>query len=543
MTPRPPLTGPMAELHRLMGEAAQAFGRGNLALAASGAEQALRLAPDMPEALHLLGLCHLKRGDAPRALALLREAAERKPGDAQLMHNLGVASVETGDAAGARVAFKRATELDPHNPEAWFNLAVVSEEQGDALTAEQGYRESLKHAPERAAATAGLAALLEQRSELQEAGEWSDTALRLDPQDPVANLTRAQLDFRGGEHEAAAARLERLLQAGLTPRNRALAAGRLGAVYDRLDRPAEAWRRFEEAKAALGEAGATPAVGIYSFPTAARMARYLGRLLEPGPAAEGPMPAFLVGFPRSGTTLLDQMLSGHTGIAVLEEQDTLQDVLREHTLSDAGMDAFLRLDAAGLEGWRRRYWQRVTEFMPDRPRDAVFVDKLPLNSVFMPLIRRLFPGARFIFALRDPRDVVLSCFMQSFALNEAMRHFLTLRETGEYYAAVMRVGADALEKLPEAVHRIRYEDVVQDAEAEARRLLEFLGLSWEPKVLDFQETAKKRRINTPSYHQVAQPIYSSAKQRWKRYEAQLGPVLPVLEPFVKRFGYLQTTPK
>jgi hypothetical protein len=157
--------------------------------------------------------------------------------------------------------------------------------------------------------------------------------------------------------------------------------------------------------------------------------------------------------------------------------------------------------------------------------------------VFLPLMQRLFPASRFIFALRDPRDVVLSCFMQGFDLNEAMRHFLSLEETARYYAAVMGVGADAAERLGPRLHRVRYEDVVADTEGEARRLLAFLGLAWEPAVLEFQKTARSRRINTPSYSQVAEPIYTRAKERWRRYETQLAPVLPVLEPFVKRFGY------
>ena len=538
MASRPPPTGPMAEIHRLMGEASAAFGQGDLARAAVAAERVLGLVPDMPEALHLLGLCFLKSGEAPRALPLIQRAAQLKPRDAQLMHNLGIASVEVGDGGGALAAFRQAVKLDALNPDSWFNLAVLSEARIDMAGAEHAYREALKLAPGNAAAAAGLAALLEQRNALEEAGRWSDAALALDAADPVANLTRAQLDSRAGRHAEATERLEALRRKTLSPRNRALTAGRLGAVYDRLDQPERAWPLFLEAKAALGETLSPETVdGIYSFATATRLVRYLEPLLQPGPAAEGPAPVFLVGFPRSGTTLLDQILSGHPGIAVLEEQDTLQDVLGEHTLSDAGIEAFLRLDAPGLERWRQLYWQRVAVFMPSRDEDRLFVDKLPLNSVFMPLLRRLFPGARFLFALRDPRDVVLSCFMQSFALNEAMQHFLSLQETAAYYAAVMQVGADSLEQLPEAAHRVRYEDVVEDTEGEARRLLGFLGLAWEPKVLDFQETARKRRINTPSYHQVAQPIYADARERWRRYQDQLGPVMPVLEPFVKRFGY------
>lgn len=539
MAPRSPPAGPTSEIHRLMGEASVAFGKGDLARAAAAAEQVLGFAPEMPEALHLLGLCFLKSGDAPRALPLIQQAARLKPRDAQLMHNLGITSVEAGDGEGALAAFGQAVKLDTLNPDSWFNLAVLNERRGDMAGAERAYREALRLKPGNAAAAAALAALLEQQNALEEAARWSDAALALDAADPVANLTRAQLDFRAERHPQAAQRLETLRRQGLSPRNRALAAGRLGAVYDRLDQPARAWALFLEAKAALGETLVpTAADGIYSFATAARLGRYLEPLLQPGPPAEGPAPVFLVGFPRSGTTLLDQMLSGHPGITVLEEQDTLQDVLREHALSDNGIEAFLRLDTAGLERWRQLYWRRVAQFMPGRREDALFVDKLPLNSVFMPLLKRLFPGARFLFALRDPRDVVLSCFMQSFALNEAMRHFLSLQETAAYYAAVMQVGADSLERLPGAAHRVRYEGVVEDTEGEARRLLGFLGLAWEPEVLDFQQTARKRRINTPSYHQVAQPIYASARQRWRRYEDELEPVLPVLEPFVRRFGYI-----
>ncbi len=175
--------------------------------------------------------------------------------------------------------------------------------------------------------------------------------------------------------------------------------------------------------------------------------------------------------------------------------------------------------------------------MPVRPRQKLFVDKLPLNSVFMPLLARLFPGARFILALRDPRDVVLSCFMQTFTLNEAMRHFLSLDETARYYAAVMGVAARAESRLGPRVLRVRYEDVVSDTEGQARRLLAFLQLPWDPAVLAFHETARKRRINTPSYQQVVQPVYGSARERWRKYAEELAPVLPVLEPFVRSFGY------
>ena len=535
MTARPT----QAEIHSLMAEASAAYARNELRRAAELASRTLQLAPEMPEALHLLGLCLLGAGDAGRAVLLLRHASRLRPADVMLLHHLGIASQEVGDIPGALTALTRAAVLDPLQADVRLNLGVVSENGGDLAGAEQAYRDALKLAPRHADAAAYLSSVLEQHNSLEEAGKWNDIALAAAPRQPVANLTRAQLDLRGGRAAEAAARLQELLaDPALTPRNRAVAAGKLGAAYDRLGDPAAAWAQFAAAKQALRLAAGPQPEGTYGQAAAARMHRHLEALSQTPPAASGPMPVFLVGFPRSGTTLLDQILSGHPGIAVLEERDTLQDLLQATVLEDAAMQRFLRLDAAGLEPYRRAYWDRVAQFMPGRPAAAVFVDKLPLNSMHMPLIHRLFPQARFLFALRDPRDVVLSCCMQSFDLNEAMRHFLSLEETARYYAAVMAVGADMADRLgPERVHRIRYEDVVADTEGEARRLLTFLDLPWDAAVLDIQKTAKGKRINTPSYSQVVEPIYTRATERWRRYEAQLTPVLPALQPFVERFGY------
>lgn len=534
--------GELAEIHRLMGEASAAFGRGDVPAASGLCARVLAIQGGFPDALHLAGLCALRAGDLVQATALLTRAVSLKPNDPQLAHNAGIALAESGDSSAARAAFARAAALDPRNPDSQFNLAVMSEEAGDVEQAEAAYRRCLGLAPRHAPAAAGLAALCEQRSDLPEAARWCSVALALDSADPVARLTAAQLEFRAGRDAEAAAILEALLGTDLTARNRALAAGRLGAAYDRLHRSADAWRMFLAAKTALRQtrqAASPNESGSYSLAAASRVNRHLDALLSAplAPAGDEAAPVFLVGFPRSGTTLLDQILSGHPAISVLEEKDTLQDSLYGYVQTDSSLQVFLRAGPAGLAEDRRLYWRRVESFMPLRPTEHTFVDKLPLNTLFLPMLARFFPTARFIFALRDPRDVVLSCFMQTFALNEAMRHFLSLEETVDFYGAVMEIGRRSLAAFPARVHRVRYEDLVADTEGEARKLLDFLGLPWDAKVLDIQATAKARRINTPSYHQVARPIYGEARERWRRYETELGPVMERLEPFVKAFGY------
>jgi len=162
---------------------------------------------------------------------------------------------------------------------------------------------------------------------------------------------------------------------------------------------------------------------------------------------------------------------------------------------------------------------------------------LPLNIIFLPLIERVFPDAKIIFALRDPRDVVLSCYQQRFGMNAAMAQFLELGTAAAYHDAVMSLGLVCRERLGLSVYEVRYENVVADLEAVARGVTAFLGLDFEPNMLAFREAALKRNINTPSARQVVEPIYNRSIARWKRYGTQLAPVLPQLNAWAARLGY------
>jgi hypothetical protein len=165
------------------------------------------------------------------------------------------------------------------------------------------------------------------------------------------------------------------------------------------------------------------------------------------------------------------------------------------------------------------------------------VDKFPLNIVVLPLIRRVFPNAKIIFALRDPRDVVLSCFQQRFTINAAMAQFLELERTGAYYDQVMALFELCRARLGLDLHQVRYEDVVAKLEGASRELCAFLGVAFEPAMLNYRATALKRAIATPSARQVIEPLYNRSVERWRRYEVELGPVLPVLAPWAARYGY------
>jgi hypothetical protein len=166
------------------------------------------------------------------------------------------------------------------------------------------------------------------------------------------------------------------------------------------------------------------------------------------------------------------------------------------------------------------------------------IDKMPLNMLTAPYLFSVFPDAPFIFAQRHPCDAVLGCFMQSFAPNPGMACFLDIHTAAEFYDAAMRLWTRSREALPLKVHTVVYEQLVADPEAALRPLIDFLGLEWQDALLDHRATAKARSgISTPSYSQVTQPLSRAASGRWKRYEKQLEPVLPILLPWAERLGY------
>ena len=246
-----------------------------------------------------------------------------------------------------------------------------------------------------------------------------------------------------------------------------------------------------------------------------------------------PSPVFLVGFPRSGTTLLDTMLMGHPQVEVLEEEPTTRhaaEALRDFANLPVASDE--QIQAA-----RDAYFRTAASLTPLAP-GKLLVDKNPLAMNMLPVIHRIFPDARIILALRHPCDVLLSCFTTNFKLNDAMSNFVRLDTAAELYdlsfSCFERV--QALFAMP--VHRIRYENVVADREAELRSLLAFLSLDWNEDVLDHQATARGRgRIKTASYSQVVEPIYTRASGRWEHYREQLAPILPTLEPWIRNHGY------
>lgn len=263
---------------------------------------------------------------------------------------------------------------------------------------------------------------------------------------------------------------------------------------------------------------------------------------ESGRSVDPPDPVFLVGFPRSGTTLLEQVLGCHSGLDVLDERPALETVIAHLRglpgWSDQTLDASLDgLDGSQLQQARDLYRAQVARYL--QPAGRV-VDKYPLYLTRVPYIQRLFPDSDWLLLLRHPCDCVLSCYMQAFGLNGGALAFSSIESTAHTYVAVMSWWEEQRVLAGPRVQVLRYEDLVDDFPGTLRAVMAFLSLQPEAGQADFSRAALDRpgRINTPSYAQVAQPLNSAAKDRWQRYRSHFSPtVLALLAPWVQRYGY------
>ncbi|MCP4040692.1 MAG: sulfotransferase, partial [Gammaproteobacteria bacterium] len=358
------------------------------------------------------------------------------------------------------------------------------------------------------------------------------------------HLAAAKCERRDGDLHQAVQRLHEIDCAAIEPDIAAMIQYELGLLYDRLEDSDNAFACFTEANRLQGEGLAGENGDQHQYLqvidalrediTAKRVAVWDPYLADKGRSA----PVFLIGFPRSGTTLLDQVLDSHPRIRTLEEKPLVAELFRRVQDMPGGFLAALdRIGTEQVEQLREEYFRLAVQYVELHPGE-ILVDKLPLNIPRIPLIWRIFPEAKFILALRHPADVCLSCFMHLFDPNEAMAGLSTLEDTVRMYTGVMGLWRHYSGILPLDYHVIKYEDVVADLESESRSLLDFIGVEWDEGVLNFHEHALGRgKIDTPSYYQVTQPVYRQAVYRWRRYRKQLEPVMEGLAPLVRDFGY------
>jgi tetratricopeptide (TPR) repeat protein len=528
-----------------------------LAVGASDFPRAYRLAREgldrgirHPLLLHLRGHALVAEGRLPEALADLEAAKQLAPADSRIHNGLGETLFSLSRPHDAIKAFDAALGLDPSFALAHYNRGCAIEMIGELETAERSYRRAVALDINYADPLARLASLENRRSNWARAHALADRALMLSPGHYIATIARAEAYIGEKRLDEAESCLAAILD---EPRRgaheRAVTLSLLGDIRDRQDRVDEAFALYSDTNALLLTEFA-PRYANGPKETArqliARLSLYFSAA-DAGAWAKPDVPApavkaaaaglvFVVGFPRSGTTLLGQILAAHPDVVTLDEKIPLVDSIRDFIENPDGLDKLATLSQEELSPYREKYWNHVRNFGLHL-RDKVLVDKLPLNLLRLPLIARLFPDAKIVLCIRDPRDVVFSAFRRMFAIHPFSYELLALDGTARFYGEVMRVGDLYRAKLPLHLHEIRNEDLIADFDGQTRALCKFVGIPWKESMRAFAAQSKRRMIATPSANQITSGLSGESVGQWRRYRAHLAPVLPILQPWVDRFGY------
>lgn len=518
-----------------------ALAAGDVATAVRLSRQALAAGNRDPFARNLVAWQMVEDGALEAAEALVREGLREVPDEPHLLTTLGLALRRQGRFSEALRAFDDAIAVAPGYAVAWLERGFALH-QGSALNlAAESYHRTIAIDPHSAQAMSGVAAIASAQGELAVARDFASRALAIAPTDAVAHCAMARCDIAGGDAAGAVARMRALLaDPALNVENRSAASSLLGDGLTKLDDPAGAVAAYVEAKESLASRFPHLVAREGHRHFIERLDRHVVQTgakpwQAPGAAKKGRGHAFLLGYPRSGTTLVETILASVAGVEVLEELPTLEAAEAAYFHGDDGLARLESADAATLDKLRASYWRKVEGFGVS-PAARLFLDMDPLKSLYLPLLARLFPDAPIVVMRRDPRDVVLSCFRQNFAASPVALEFTTLADTAKHYDALMRLQAHCLARLRNPVLELRYEELVVDFDAVTQRLCNFLGLPWSPALRDFSKTARRSNVNTASVGQVRKGLFDGGGQ-WRRFEAEMAPILPVLAPWVALYGY------
>ena len=497
---------------------------GRLDEAQDAFRKAIELVPNYAEAHTGLGLVYEALGQQDEAIQSHRQALTLNPSLVEAHGNLGNALRAAGQLAEARVHYAKSVELNPADALAHYNLGIALDESARPTEAIASYERALALDAGHAESHNNLGNALDQVGRHDEAISHYETAVELKPDYAEArrNLTRLRPD------DSQLAPIQKLLDdAAVDGEDAVHCHYALGNIHHRAKRRDEAFQHYQQANN-LKRARIQHSSKGYSEFVDRLIAAYSSERFRDVDAGGSPSeaPVFVLGMPRSGTTLVEQILSSHGDVHGAGELATLGDIELDLTMRFADKGGYPEcvsaLSKADLEEAASRYLQVLTARSGEAKR---VTDKMPSNFARIGLIKLLMPQARIIHCTREPLDTCLSNYFHYFAVgNEFACRF---EELAAYYADYRRLMAHWNSVFPGEIIDVAYEDVVADQEATSRRLVAAIGLDWDPNCLRFHEN--KRAVNTFNSMQVRQPIYTRAVGRWQEYEAHLEPLIKALE--------------
>jgi FkbM family methyltransferase len=502
--------------------------QGKLDQALARFEHVLVLKPDYAEAHYSLGNILWEQGKLDQAMARYEQSLALKPDYAEAHYNLGNLLKDQRKLDEAVIHYERALVIKPDLAGAHNNLGTVLKNQGKFDEARARFEQALALKPDYAEAHNNLGNILREQGQLDQAAACYGQALAFKPDHAEAHYNRIELKtFRAGDTDLAVLESLTADPHRLPPRKMLYIHFALGKALEDVGDYRRAFGHWLQGNALKRrEIDYNEAAHQQSFGLIADL--FDSTLLDrwKGLGDPSPLPIFIVGMPRSGSTLVEQILASHPQIHAAGELKNLDRVVRAVSDADSGpvpVPSCVRApDAEGL----RRLGQAYLASLPTLSDDKIRItDKMPRNFFRIGLIRLILPNARIIHTMRDPVDTCVSCFSKSFSRGQPFSY--DLAELGRYYRGYHALMAHWRSVLPAgAMLDVSYENVVDNLEEQARRLIDYCGLPWDDRCLSFHET--DRPVRTASNVQVRRPLYSSSVARWRRYEPYLQPLLAEL---------------
>ena len=530
-----------------LGNAQRSLGKADAAR--STFDRAIELDPQDSSALFNRALLCLDQGEFHLARDYLLRALAAAPEDAGIRAETATTCFLCGEANRAAELLEGWERWAASDALALADVGWLYARLGQSAQAERSLDMAAAAAPEHPKTQLRRAAFLERSNRVDEANAAleridAQAAAREGLSEGIAVL-RADIAARGDDPKIALQLYETLAADPAVTRRHPEILSAIARLYDKAGDAASAMAWLERAHQVQiddlrshspqwFEPGADPLMITRRRITAGERGQWAP---ISAPSAEQ-SPIFVVGFPRSGTTMLETMLDAHPELAGMDERTFLQDVIEEMRAVDLDYPQDLgRIDDDIAERLRGIYWNLVRT-RAEIPVTKRLVDKNPLNILRLPLIARLFPNAKIILALRHPCDVVFSNYMQTFRTPAYVALTASIQSTATGYADTFDFWTDQATVFAPDVLELRYEDVVDDIDAQSRRIAEFLQIPWDQRMVDFHVRAKERGyIATPSYQQVLEPINRKGIARWERYREYLEPAIPALRPFLDRWDY------
>jgi tetratricopeptide (TPR) repeat protein len=489
-----------------------------------------------------------KRCDFEQCAEIMERASRLDPANSGILLDLGAVYGKSYDYAAAERCFEKAIRVAPNKTEALRIAGLRCLNFNSYEMAERFFQRTIEQKDAPPDIFIQLAEIYERRHRFDDANQYIERALRVDSHSGAAMLARARLERQRSRLGDA----EQLLRSIPSTAGKDVLVGKhyeLGGILDRQKRYDEAMTAFLEAKALMQADAAPHAAELrvirsrFRLLTASLTPEMLERWFDFGRELQPQYRlALLGGNPRSGTTLLEQVLDSHPEIISAEETEIFHNsaympLVRSLPDNAPLVSVLESASKPALQRSREAYFRSVGLFHGNPVGSRLLIDKNPSLTFLIPALVRIFPEIKLIIALRDPRDVCLSCFMQSLAAGQVSTAYLTLGDTVEEYTTLMSTWTTIRPLIKNSHLEVKYEDMVENLEGVARRTLEFLGVPWDAGVLRFDEHARTKLVRSPTYADVTKPVYKTAVARWRNYEKYLQPHLEKLAPFVKAFGY------